>query len=327
MTKRVLITGAAGFVGGHLAASLAGAPDSELLLIDDFGRGRKDEFLDEICARPGVTLMQCDLRDPSALDAIEGTFSHVYHLAAIVGVKHCLSRPADVLDVNIRTTMNVLDFVTQRSCGKVMFSSSSEIYAGGFELGALPIPTPEEVPAVFDPAHPRACYASSKVIGEQLVRFKCLQAGIPFVIVRFHNVYGPRMGYVHVVPEIIKRVMSGEDPMKLYGKGQTRAFCYIDDAIRAVTTAMDKIDNEVFHVGTDEETEISDLYRVILAELGRKPKLDPAPPASGSVERRCPNIGKLRDMIGYVPEVSLAEGIRRTCEWYVNDLDQHGSWE
>jgi UDP-glucose 4-epimerase/UDP-glucuronate decarboxylase len=271
--------------------------------------------------------MQCDLRDPAALDAIDGTFSHVYHLAAIVGVKHCLSRPADVLDVNIRATMNVLDFVKQRSCGKLMYSSSSEIYAGGFELGALPIPTPENVPAVFDPGHPRACYASSKVIGEQLVRFNCLQAGVPFLIVRFHNVYGPRMGYVHVVPEIIKRVMSGEDPLRLFGKGQTRAFCYIDDAIRAITSAMDKIDNEVFHVGTDEETEISDLYRVILTELGRQPELEPAPPASGSVERRCPDIGKLRQMIGYVPEVTLTEGIRRTCEWYVNDLDQHGSWE
>jgi UDP-glucose 4-epimerase/UDP-glucuronate decarboxylase len=327
MTKRVLITGAAGFVGGHLAASLAGAPDVELLLVDSFGRGRKDEFLDQICARPGVTFAQCDLRDSSALDEIEGTFSEVYHLAAIVGVKHCLSRPAEVLDVNIRSTLNVLDFVERRACGKLMFSSSSEIYAGGFELGALPIPTPEDVPTVFDPAHPRATYAGSKVIGEQLVRFKCLQAGIPFVIVRFHNVYGPRMGYVHVVPEIIKRVMSGEDPLRLFGKGQTRAFCYIDDAIRAIKTCMEKIENEVVHVGTDEETEISDLYSVILKELGRQPKLDPAPPASGSVERRCPDIGKLRRLIQYNPEVSLAEGVRRTCEWYVNDLDQHGSWE
>lgn len=328
MSQRILITGAAGFIGCHLADYFSAQDDNELVLVDNLQRGRDDAAFTKVRARPNVHFVQCDLTDPGILQMLDGNFDLVFHLAAMVGVRHCLARPAAVLETNLRSTLNVLDFVCDRRCGKLIFSSTSEVYAGAHELGVLPIPTAEDVPIVIaDPAHPRTSYAGSKLVGEQLVRFKCADVGIPFAIVRFHNVYGPRMGYVHVIPEIIRRVWEKETPLAIYGRDETRAFCYVDDAVAAMAEVAAKVEGEVVHVGTQQETTIENLYELILNRLDYHPDTTEAPSAEGSVKRRCPDVTKLKKLTGFEARVGLEEGVAKTCDWYLDDLNRNGPSE
>ncbi|MFC0114224.1 NAD-dependent epimerase/dehydratase family protein [Kibdelosporangium aridum] len=169
---------------------------------------------------------------------------------------------------------------------------------------------------IEDVTAPRFAYAASKLIGEEAVVHIGRAKGLQFVIGRFHNVYGPRMGADHVIPELSLRAARREDPFKVYGTDQYRAFCYVDDAVTAMLLSMAKVSGEIVHIGTDEETNIGDLTKLVLRIAEHDPVLDVEDAPAGSVARRCPDLTKLRALTGYEPAVSLEEGVRRTFEWY-----------
>ena len=149
--------------------------------------------------------------------------------------------------------------------------------------------------------------------------------GILYVIGRFHNVYGARMGADHVIPELLLRAMRGEDPFWIYGMDQSRAFCHVDDATEAMARLMttDAATGQIVHIGTDTETSIADLGKLILRTTGFHAELDSLPAPPGSVARRCPDLTKLRALTGYEPTVSLEEGVRRTFDWYRTHWKDH----
>lgn len=327
--SRVLVSGAAGFIGLNLSRRLAEDGKRRVVLVENFMRGRKDAEFEELLRRPNVELVEADLTRPEALLLLNGRFDEVYHLAAMVGVKHCMDRPAEVLKVNIVATMNLADRVFSEGCGRFFFASTSEIYAGALEHGLMPVPTPETVPIVVtDPANPRWSYAVSKLAGEQYVRFAAAKAGVPLVIGRFHNVYGPRMGFAHVIPEVVKRALAGETPFKVYGAEQTRAFCHVDDAVGGVLAAMSgKTAPGLYHIGTDRETAILELVGIILKRLGKNTELLSVPAPLGSVARRSPDIAKLRAASGFVPTIPLEEGLPSVIDWYADALKNGEAWE
>jgi UDP-glucose 4-epimerase/UDP-glucuronate decarboxylase len=158
------------------------------------------------------------------------------------------------------------------------------------------------------------------MLGEEAVVHMARAKDVPFVIGRFHNVYGPRMGADHVIPELSLRAARREDPFKVYGTDQYRAFCYVDDAIEAMLLLMDKSTGEIVHIGNDEETNIGDLAKLVLRVAEHHPALDVEPAPPGSVARRCPDLTKLRALTAFEPAVSLDEGVRRTFEWYRKHL-------
>jgi UDP-glucose 4-epimerase/UDP-glucuronate decarboxylase len=203
---------------------------------------------------------------------------------------------------------------------RLFFVSTSEVYAGGVSAGVLSVPTPETVPLmVQDVAAPRFAYGISKMLGEAAVIHTARAKGIPYVIGRFHNVYGARMGIDHVIPELLLRDIRREDPFRVYGTEQSRAFCHVDDATNAMQRLMttDAATGEIVHIGNDtEETNIGDLTKLVLHVADFNPDLDSVPAPSGSVARRCPDLTKLRALTGYEPTVSLDEGVRRTFKWY-----------
>ncbi|MGB0675222.1 MAG: NAD-dependent epimerase/dehydratase family protein, partial [Candidatus Nanopelagicales bacterium] len=183
---------------------------------------------------------------------------------------------------------------------------------------AIPIPTPEDVPLAVDRVeNGRASYALSKVAGEMLVHHGFSDEPDRFISARFHNVYGPRMGSVHVVPELFLRMRGGERPMVISNALATRAFCFVDDAIRAVRHLMDSAPAGVYNVGNDaEEVRIGDLVRRIATVAGYdEANLELDEVSEPPIPRRCPDIRKLRDT-GFAPEIDLDEGIRRTLAWY-----------
>ena len=315
---RTLILGGAGFIGYHLGRQLAGE-GHDLTLVDDLSRGRRDPELAALCARPAVRLVQADLTRPGALYALPRDWDQVYNLAAVVGVRNVEQDPARVVRVNTLALLNLLDWLPAR--GEVLFqASTSENYAGGVTAGLVPVPTPEDVPLTIpDIAAPRWAYAASKMLGEAAVIHAGRARGLRYVIGRFHNVYGPRMGTDHVIPELALRALRREDPFRLFGATQRRAFCHVSDAVEAMTRLVGTPAawGQVVNIGNDsEETRVDALVRLVLDCAAFSPTIKEMPAPPGSVDRRCPDLTRLRALTGYQPKVSLAAGVRETFAWY-----------
>lgn len=327
--KSVLITGAAGFVGYHLACRLAERQDIKLVLVDNYQRGRNDTQFEELLKKDNVFFYQIDLCVPNSLDVIKEAIDEVYHLAAVVGVKHCVNRPDFVLKTNILSTVYLIDFIKARDIKKLLFSSTCETYASGFDLGIIQIPTPEVTPLVIsDITNPRWSYAGSKIVGEQMVLFNA-KGNYDYKIVRYHNIFGPRMGFVHIIPEIVKRVANKESPFRLFGKDQTRSFCYVNDAVTQTILAMEKCPSGTYHVGNGkEEISIGEVINLIFSELEYKPEsiIDENAP-EGSVNRRCPDTSKLWSETNFTPEYSFKEGLKETVQWYWKETREGEVWE
>jgi nucleoside-diphosphate-sugar epimerase len=309
---KALILGGAGFIGVHLARRLQ-AGGHQVTIADDFSRGRDDPEL----AGLGVPVLHADLTDSASYQRLPRGCDHVYMLAAVVGVRNVEKDPARVIRTNTLALLNLLDWMDPAQ--RLFFASTSEVYAGGVGRGLVPVPTPETVPlAVEDVAAPRFAYGISKLLGEAAVIHTARAKGVPYVIGRFHNVYGPRMGADHVIPELLLRAMRREDPFTVYGMDQSRAFCHVDDATDAMTRLMTTgpAAGEIVHIGNDTETNIGDLAKLILRVAGFHAELKGRPAPPGSVTRRCPDLTKLRALTGYEPTVSLEDGVRRTFDWY-----------
>jgi nucleoside-diphosphate-sugar epimerase len=317
-----LITGGAGFIGYHLASHLTSS-GWRVDLVDSFARGASDRALYELQSLERVRLLERDLRSGEALADADTDYTHVFHLAAIVGVSHVLERPYDVLGDNVAMLMGTLDFArTQSRLERFVFASTSEVYAGSFQHLNPPMPTPEDVPlALPDLAHPRTSYLLSKIYGEAM----CRQAGIPFTIVRPHNVYGPRMGLAHVIPELLERAHAAADggSLEVFSLDHRRAFCYVDDAVELITRAAvaEGSEGEVLNVGREErEVSIAELARIVIAVVRKRLEIVRGPEAAGSPRRRCPDMTKTTRVTGYRASTDLEVGIARTYEWYCENV-------
>ncbi|GGK78140.1 NAD-dependent epimerase/dehydratase family protein [Mangrovihabitans endophyticus] len=317
---RALLLGGAGFIGLHLARRLT-ADGFDVTIVDDFSRGRRDTDLDALRAHRNVRIIQADLTDPAAYAGLPHGWDQIYVLAAVVGVRNVEKDPARVVRVNTLVAMHTLDWVAPGE--RVFFASTSEVYAGGVDAGVVPVPTPETVPTMIsDITAPRFAYAASKLLGEAAFLHTARALGFTAVLGRFHNVYGPRMGADHVIPEMSLRARAGEDPFRVPGADQHRAFCHVDDAVEAMVRLMTtpEASGRIVHIGNDrEETNIADLARLVLAVAGSPASLDASPAPRGSVHRRCPDLSLLRDLTGYEPKVSLEDGVRSTYAWYAEN--------
>jgi UDP-glucose 4-epimerase/UDP-glucuronate decarboxylase len=323
--NEVLITGGAGFLGLHLARALVNST-TRLALCDNLDRGRMDDDLQAfLAAHPHVTFVHGDLLDDATYGRLGGGYDVVFHLAGVLGVEIVERDPMRVVRANVIGTLRLLEWCTRVRPARVVFASTSEIYAGGIRLGAIPVPTPEEVPVVVvDLAQPRASYALSKAVAEHAVVQYGTGSDSDYVIVRYHNIYGPRMGWDHVVPQILVRLLRGEDPLVVRSQNHTRAFCYIDDAV-AATIALARLrvpTRRIVNVGNDqEETSILDLANTLCSVADRHPRIIPGKEQPGSVNRRCPDITLLRRLTGFEPRVPLREGLKATYEWYKSRIN------
>ncbi|MEK9158161.1 MAG: NAD(P)-dependent oxidoreductase [Patescibacteria group bacterium] len=322
MIKKALITGGAGFIGYHLAKHLAGL-DYKVVITDNFFRSTKDKDLSELLTSPNVEFIQADLTNMTEWDKLGSGYDQVYHLAAVNGTKLFYEMPHEVLRINLMTTINAIEwFRSKNSEGKILFTSSNELYAGAREaFDSLPIPTPETVPAVIpDISNPRWSYASTKLIGEQLFIHYAKSYNLRMAIVRPHNFYGPRAGYHHVIPELIGRYLNKTDPFIVYGEQDKRSFCYIDDAVRAIRLVMesDKTDGQTYHIGSPEEYKMRGLAEAIFTTFGWRPKkVEYQESPAGSVKRRLADISKIKRDTGWEPIVPFTEGVKKTFDWYI----------
>ncbi len=324
--KKILITGGAGFIGYHLSKRLATA-GHDITIADNFFRSRHDTDLATLLALPNVTLIETDLTRLEAWDAIGTGYDEVYHLVGINGTKFFYEIPHEVLRIGVSTTMNVLEWFRSKNNkpgAKILYTSSNEAYASALEaFGKLPIPTPENVPLVIaDTYNPRWSYGGQKLIGELFFIHYAKAYNFRMSIVRPHNFYGPRAGYEHVIPEIVRRVSAKVEPFPIFGADDTRSFCYIDDAVEAIQAVMESpvTDGGTYHIGTHEETVISDLIEKMFELMGWKPQtLDIKNSPEGSVKRRLADVSKIKKDIGWEAKTSLEDGLQKTIEWYLKN--------
>jgi nucleoside-diphosphate-sugar epimerase len=325
---KALITGGLGFIGHHLAVRLLAA-GFEVHALDNGQRGRADADADRLLTHAGYRLIMGDLAAGTLLDRLDRDYTHVFHLAAIVGVRNVVRQPYRVLKENVDLLVRMLSWAgTQRRLERFVFPSTSEVYAGTLESFGMAIPTPEDTPlTITDPGAPRTAYMLSKIYGEAL----CRHGGVPFTIIRPHNVYGPRMGMAHVIPELLARAHQAPPGGRLlvFSPEHRRSFCYIDDATELILRiALSPAGlNQVFNLGACiEETRIADLARTVVETVGKSLTIEFGSDTEGSPARRLPDIRRIVAATSYWPHVTLAEGVRCTYDWYrANIFDTKGT--
>ncbi len=323
---KVLVTGGAGFVGGHLAYSLA-SEGYDVTLVDNFRRGVYDPFIEFCVNGLNVRLLEKDLLDQDALSDLSSDFSYVYHMAAIIGVAHVMRQPYEVLADNVRMTDNVIRFCRRQSkLRRLVFSSTSEVYAGSLIHFDMAIPTPETAPiALTSLEQPRTSYMLSKIYGEAM----CNMSGMPVTNLRLHNVYGPRMGMSHVIPELLFKAWKAKDGdiLEVFSVEHRRTFCFVSDAVRMIRALAEseRAEGQTVNIGNQSpEVSIQELADVVVSTVGRRLDLVPRPATIGSPIRRCPNTERLRDLTGVNGSVSLVEGVHLTFDWYLSNVFQGG---
>jgi UDP-glucuronate decarboxylase len=324
--RKILITGGAGFIGSHLARALAARGD-KVDLLDNFQRAVRDEDLEKLLGDANVRMLQADLLKPDVGATLDGDYDAIFHFAAIIGVTHVLQRPYEVLVQNAQLLANAIDVARrQRSLSRFVFASTSEVYAGTLAAFGMQVPTPESTPlAVGDLTQARTSYMLSKIHGEAM----CQHAGLPFTIVRPHNVYGPRMGMSHVVPELLKRAHDASDGARLpvYSMTHRRTFCYIDDAVDLLLRVLEseKARNATLNLGsTDAEVSIAEVAQTIIDVVGRKLTIEAMPETPGSPARRAPDMQLAQRLTDCRSRVALREGVARTYAWYRSKVFESG---
>lgn len=324
--NRAMITGGAGFIGLHLARTLV-AEGWQVDLVDDFSRGARDAELDALAARPGVRVIGANLCEPEGWAGLASDHDVIFHMAAIVGVANVLNNAFGVLERNVAMTVLALRHAErQKALSRFVFASTSEVYAGTLQHFGLPFPTPETVPLAIPGVElPRTSYMLSKIYGESL----CLQSGLPVTIIRPHNVYGPRMGMSHVIPELLKKAWAAPDgsELEVFSVDHRRTFCYVDDAVTLMVraAAAQAGRGATFNVGTQTpEVTMGELAQVVMAAVGRRLSVKAMPEHPGSPPRRCPDTTLVDGVTGHASRISLADGVARTFAWYRDNVFARG---
>ena len=311
---RYLVTGAAGFLGAHLTRLLS-SRGHEVLAVDNGLHANSVLQFERLQALPGVTVQQGDLTDEDVVATLPKV-TGVYHLAALNGTQNFYSRPWQTLRHCTIPTITLLDHYARLEPEFFFYAGSSEAYASTVTQFGWKVPTDEKVPlSIDDPQQVRWSYGASKLHGEVACFAAQAETGIPVVVGRFHNAYGPDMGIHHVIPDFIERGKKGV--FELYGARQTRSFMYVDDAVNAVTVVCEKAKGDVINIGSPVEVEIIELARVIMEEAGWSGDIVEHQAPGASVERRSPDVSKLAELLDTSTFVPLREGVRRTLPTYI----------
>ena len=313
----VLVTGGTGFIGSYLVKRLVEGGNRVRVLDNCVRRDvrRLGSYLDRI------EYVEGDVVDSDrVLRVVEG-IDTLFHLAFINGTENFYRFPEKVLGVGVKGALNTLDAALRCDVKRYIVTSSSEVYQQPTR-----VPTPEDERIVIpDIKNPRFSYSGAKIITELLALHYPAKSKLETVICRPHNVYGPDMGAAHVIPQMILRMKDlsrdfsiREIELPIQGTGEeTRAFCYIHDAVgELIQCAVKGKNREIYHIGTEEEIAIRELAARLAQLLGIRISLKRSEGPLGGTTRRCPSIAKIRDL-GFEPEWSLTDGLKETVAWYL----------
>jgi len=326
MYKKFLVTGGTGFIGAAIVGRLI-KEGHHVRILDNNLRGsisRLDGVIDK------CELITADIRDIVSVEQAVDGVDCVLHLAYVNGTEFFYTNPELVLDIALRGMLNVVDACRKKNVKELILASSSEAYQTP-EI----IPTPESTALIVpDVLNPRFSYGGGKLACE-LIAMNYGRKGFKRVVVfRPHNVYGPNMGYEHVLPQLVLRAKekikekpAGLIEFEIQGDGsQTRAFIHIDDFTDCLMKVIESGKHlNIYHIGNPEEITIAEVAREIFLKIGRDMHLKSGPLTIGSTQRRCPDISKVRSL-GFEPKISFRKGLDSLIKWYLhNDREEKRS--
>lgn len=301
----ILITGGAGFIGSHILAQLQGRRDMDVVVFDNLSSGSKEHV------PAGMELVEGDVCDEAAVDALfaDHHFDAVVHLAAQTMVPFSVDHPVEDCQINLEGVLHVLEACRTHGTGHILFSSSAAVYGDN-----LHIPLKETERLV-----PTSPYGITKMTTEHYLRVYHELYGMDATVFRFANVYGERQGEKGEggVVSIFCKLLSQHQGITVFGDGhQTRDFVYAGDIAQAIIRALPLKGYHTMNVSTGQETSLNDLIRSFEKAVGYTVPVQYTAPRTGDILRSVLSNEALKRDLGFVPEMDLEEGIRRTYDWY-----------
>jgi UDP-glucose 4-epimerase len=309
--NRVLITGGAGLIGSHIADALVREDNPEIIVLDNFVRGRHENLAWAI-AHGRVRIVEGDIRDTALLRELMHGVDVVFHQAAL-RITQCAEEPRVAMEVMADGTFNVLEAAVEARVQKVVAASSASVYGLADEF-----PITEK----HHPYNNRTLYGAAKTFNEGLLRAFNEMYGLKYVALRYFNVYGPRMDihgvYTEVLIRWMERIAAGKPPLILGDGKQTMDFIYVEDIARAnVLAARSAVTDDVFNVASGAETSLNDLAASLLHVMNSdlKPEYGPARKVN-PVSRRLADVSRAKELIGFASQVTLEDGLDRFVNWW-----------
>ena len=308
---KYLITGGAGFIGSHLTEALVSRRD-QVVVLDNFftsSMGNLNQVKDK------VNVVEGNILDQTLIRKMVSESDYIVHLAAALGVFNIVNKPLESLKTNLQGSEIVLE-AADKYKKPVLIASTSEVYGKNTK-----VPLSEEDDRIIGhPLKSRWSYSEAKAVDESLAYFYYLENKLPIRIVRFFNTVGPRQvgHYGMVVPRFVSAALKNE-PLSVYGSGdQIRCFCHVDDAVRALLLVMDsdKAVGEVFNVGNNQQISIMELAKRVIELTGSSSTIEKIayekayPEGFEDMQRRVPDISKIKQVLGWTPEINLDQIIK-----------------
>jgi NAD dependent epimerase/dehydratase len=309
--KRILVTGADGFIGSHLVEHLlrAGAHVTALAQYNSFNFWG---WLEDVAALNQIQVVTGDVRDSHFCLGLAENVDVVFHLAALIPIPYSYRAPASYVETNIQGTLNLCQAALKGEVQKFIHLSTSEVYGT-----AKYIPIDEE-----HPLQAQSPYSASKIGADAIATSFYCSFQLPVLIARPFNVYGPRQSARAVVPTVISQIAAGAKEVKLGDLTTTRDFTFVEDICRGLlaVASLDSGLGEVYNIGSDLEISIGELFRLIAEIMSSDAEVQIDPdrlrPAGSEVRRLRCNGQKLRDACGFQPKVSLRDGLKQTVSWF-----------
>ena len=317
--QKVLVTGAAGFIGSHLAERLVALGANTRAFVHYNSSGSWG-WLDRSLVRDQIEVVLGDVRDRESIDVAMKKVDVVFHLAALIAIPYSYDAPLSYVRTNVEGTLNVLQSARSQGVDKIVHTSTSEVYGT-----ARSVPISEE-----HPLQGQSPYSASKIGADKIAESFHLSFDLPVVTVRPFNTYGPRQSARAVIPTIVTQALS-QPEIRLGNLDPTRDLNFVTDTVEGFIKAAESNNaiGEVINLGTGCEISIGALAQTILQTMGKKiPVVSESQrvrPENSEVERLCAENRKARELLGWQPQFSLEEGLVKTIEWLRENHEQYRS--
>lgn len=307
---RIMLIGGAGLVGSHIVDALVAEPVADIVVYDNFVRGTK-ENLAEAVRSPKVRLIEGSITDRERLarelEGVDGVF-----LLASLWLGECVNDPRSAWEVNTLGTWNVVEACRAAGVRRIVYSSSASVYGN-----AVVTPMTEE-----HPFNNRTTYGATKIANEQMLRAIYEQHKLPYISMRYMNIYGPRMDYegtyVSVIMKVLDRIFAGERPVVFGDGSQVYDFIHVRDVARANVLGMQAdCADEAFNIGMGLGTSINDLVQILLELTGSRLTIDYRPEAQSFVTHRIGSTEKAERLLGFRATIPLRDGLKSVVDWRV----------
>lgn len=310
--NKVLVTGADGFIGSHLTEMLA-MRGLQVRALAQYNSFNSWGWLDHVASRRNIEVVCGDVRDPHFCNAICQDVDTVFHLAALIAIPYSYQAPDSYVDTNIRGTLNICQAALSNKVSRVIHTSTSEVYGT-----AQYVPIDEK-----HPLQPQSPYSASKIAADAMAMSFHNAFGLPLTIARPFNTYGPRQSARAVIPTIISQIASGKRQIQLGDVTPTRDFNYVEDTCRGFIALAESASTigETVNIGSNFEISVGDTLNMIKAIMNSEVEFlvdeQRLRPEKSEVNRLWCDNAKIRQLTGFVPQVTLEQGLRRTVDWFV----------